>query len=136
MSIQKTTILAGSNLDPFCQCQVSSAPPVVPVKATFCQHSLCPHPVLRPRRGVKLCLSLRCYPKITFTALCHQHRWQRLHLPCQSKQCRSKSPRILLGPKHPQDLITFLNITGCSKWKPSRKVLIHGEPGFLSKGSI
>lgn len=51
-----------------------------------------------------------------------------LHFPCQSKQCWNKSPRIPLGPKHFQGLITSLNTTAWSKWKPSHKALIHTEP--------
>lgn len=128
MNVQKNTIVAGTNSDLFCQCQASSALPVVPVKAAFCQHSLCPHPMLRPEKGVKLCLSLRCHPTKPFLAPCHQCRWQVLRFPCQSKQYRGKSPRIPLGPKHLQVLITFLNITGWRKWEPSCQALIHAQP--------
>lgn len=128
MNVQKTTIVAGTSSDLFCQCQASSALPVVPVKAAFCQHSLCPHPMLRPEKGVKLCLSLRCHPTKPLLAPCHQCRWQVLRFPCQSKQYRGKSPRIPLGPKYLQVLITFLNITGWRKWKPGCQALIHAQP--------
>lgn len=81
-------------------------------------------------KGVKLCLSLKYHLKNPnpFLAPCHWRRWWMLHFPCQFKQCQTKSPIIPLGPNHFQGLITSLNITAWSKWKPRHKGLIHAEP--------
>lgn len=79
-------------------------------------------------KGLKLCLSLKYHLKksSSFLASCHWYRWWLLHFLCQFKQCQT--PIIPLSPNHFQGLITSLNITAWSKWKPRHKALIHAEP--------
>lgn len=123
MSVQKTTFVAATNSDLLCRLGLDC---MIYCVSRSCLLSAQPVSTSNAEawKRIKLHLALNCHPKKPFLAPHHQCIWWMLHLLCQSKQCWSKSPIIPFGPKHIQSLITSLNITAWSKWKPSHKVLI------------
>lgn len=97
-------------------------------------------------KGVKLCLSLKYHLKKTPTLSWHHSTDADggcYIFPASSNNARASLP---LGLNHFQGLMTSLNITACSKWKPRHKALIYAKPDprsccalmcrcFLSMGS-